>query len=781
MSTCRSSSGQTNDSLRAPARGHVGLCLLASMAVLCFALTDVAHARPRDKRREAAAESKPAAGSPGGMPTTLTKTIAINSIIGALAINQSPAAEKTLERIVTGEVAFGGHGRQAAQLALLVLALQPTPAREAFLLRIFTDPDNVVRVGDQSLYRAVDLRIDAGHVLAKVGSPKLRLELAKLYTQSSTPVEVRGAIEDVVRSPSSANFQAQVEVIQSAEAPVALKTALQKILIEKNAAAVKTALHLQTDAKAGAQGAFPFSPAGGGSSATQNPAALLANAAKLLGAATSSPGKSPGTAAGNPFAAMLSGAKLPANTTTSAPKGAAPAHGAMPGFATAANMTPEMMMLKMLGQIQSLQPVDPGTVAHDLWNPAFVESISKKLTEGKSDETELVGALASLPIKAARERLKEFLHKERNRGPAELGKAETAKSAVAEPTLPPAAATMRRRGRRKKDDEGGFGAAADQVARSNLPRFGFGGGALNMGQSQIKKEITEFGTDWYDPGSLVVLKTVVTYQERPPEKPMHRPRYQIPANRMTPYMEKRMREKAEKQQALENTYEWRDAIEKSVRQWNERLSAVAEAPAEPQGAAENSSGADDKPAASTKTSKSSSDAKTSKAGSSKTPAAAPVATPSVPLPFALHAGATIEKEYHMRWPQDLAAGFNSATSDPLSVDYIRLQGQGEFGKALTHYRSAMMAVAGGKPKIFLRHVENGKWLDAVQKDASGHRTRSVDVIVTREAADDDKDKKSNAEALTVEILCVEIETPGSDATPGSSKKEARETTSTTSP
>ncbi|HEX4072948.1 MAG TPA: hypothetical protein VHX68_17340, partial [Planctomycetaceae bacterium] len=585
------------------------------------------------------------------MPTTLTKTIAVNSIIGALAINQSPAAEKTLERIVTGEVAFGGHGRQAAQLALLVLAVQPTPAREAFLLRIFTDPDNVVRVGDQAVYRAVDLRIDAAHVLAKVGSPKLRLELAKLYTQSSTPLEVRGAIEDVVRSPSNANFQAQVEVIQSAEAPDALKTALQKILIEKNADAVKTALHLQTDAndaKAGARGALPFSPTGGGSSAAQNPAALLANAAKLLGAATGSPATSPGASAGSPFAAMLNGAKLPANTTPGS-KGLAPASGAKPGSAAAANMTPEMMMLEMLGQMQSVKPVDPGTVAHDLWNPAFVESLSKKLTEGKSDETELVGALASLPIKAAREKLKEFLHKERNNGPAELGKAESAKTAAAEPTLPPAAATMRRRGgRHKKDDEGGFGGAAEQTAKSNMPRFGIGGGAPKMGQSQIKKEITEFGTDWYDPGSLVVLKTVVTYQERPPEKPMHRPRYQIPANRMTPYMEKRMREKAEKQQALENTYEWRDAIEKSVRQWNERLSAVAEAPAEPQGAAENSSGADDKPAAATKTSKSSTDAKTAKAAISKTPAAAPVATPSVPLPFALHAGATIEKEYHVR-------------------------------------------------------------------------------------------------------------------------------------
>ena len=283
-----------------------------------------------------------------------------------------------------------------------------------------------------------------------------------------------------------------------------------------------------------------------------------------------------------------------------------------------ANMTPEMMMLEMLGQMQSVQPVDPATVARELWNPAFVESISKKLAEGKSDETVLVSALASVPIKAAREKLKEFLHKGRNNGPADLGKAETAKTVAAEPTVPQA--TARRRSGRRKNDEGGFGAAADQAAKANLPRFGIGGGGAKSGQLPFKKEITEFGTDWYDPGSLVVLKTVVTYLERPPEKPVRRQMYQIPANRMTPHMEKRMREKAEKKQADENSYESREAIEKLVRQWTERLSTVAEAPAEPQAAADNSAAADEKPAAAAKTSKSSTDAKTSKAGTSKTPA-----------------------------------------------------------------------------------------------------------------------------------------------------------------
>jgi hypothetical protein len=784
MSTCRSALNETGAAFHSPARGPIGLRLLAATAVVCFTLVEVAQARPRDRDRRAA--PKPAAATPLAIPNTLTKSMAIEAVIDGLAINGSPAAEKTLEQIVTGEIPFGGHSKQAAQEALLWLALRPTPAGEAFLLRLFTDPDNAIRVGDPASYPPEDLRADASHVLAKVASPKFRLELAKLYTQSSTLPAVRSAIEEMLRAPSNANFAAQVEVFRSPEVADAVKAVLQKILIEKNAAAVKSALRLESDAnaKGGVDGALPFSPSGGGATGMQNPAALLQNMAKMMGAM---PGL-PGATAGNPLAAALKGAKMPANTATAVPKGMPAGRGAKglakPGSLAAA-ATPALMMLEMIGQMQNLQPVDPATVAQDLWKPEFVESLSKRLSEGKSDESPVVSALASLPIKAAREKLKEYLHKERNKGPEDLGKAETTKKTAAEPTLPPAANMRRRGGRRRKDDDDGFGTGLERPAKSNLRRFGIGAAAPAFGQSPTKKEITEFDNDWYDPGSLVVLKTVVTYQERPPEKPHHRSTYQISPQRMTPYMEKRMREKVEKQQALESTYEWRDAIEKSVRQWNERLGAVAEAPAEPAGAGDKSSTAEDKPADSTtKTAKSNSDV-TAKAArsssSSKTPALAPAPTPAVAMPFALHAGGTIAKEYHLRWPQDLPAGFTSATSEPLAVDYLRLQGPGEFGKALTHYRSAITAVPGGKPKIFLRQIENGKWLDTVQKDSTGHKTRSIDVLVTREAGDDDKDTKSKDEEVTVEILCVEIETPGQNATPGSSKKEARETTSTTSP
>jgi hypothetical protein len=147
----------------------------------------------------------------------------------------------------------------------------------------------------------------------------------------------------------------------------------------------------------------------------------------------------------------------------------------------------------------------------------------------------------------------------------------------------------------------------------------------------------------------------------------------------------------------------------------------------------------------------------------------------------MHAGGTIAKEYHLRWPQDVATTFGSDLPEPLVVDYVRLQGAGEFGKALTHYRGAIAAIQGAKPKIFRRTIESGTWLDAIQHDETGHRTRSIDVLVTHEPTEDENGKKSKEEALTVEILLVEIETPQSDVTPATHKKEARETTSTTVP
>ncbi len=236
-------------------------------------------------------------------------------------------------------------------------------------------------------------------------------------------------------------------------------------------------------------------------------------------------------------------------------------------------------------------------------------------------------------------------------------------------------------------------------------------------------------------------------------------------------------ERAEKQKALESTYEWREAIEKAIRQWDERLSAVAESPSESGGTGDNAANSDEKPkAANTKSAKAQAkeSSKTSKAEGAgiKTTAGATAPVPSVAMPLTMHAGGTIAKEYHLRWPQDVASSFGSDLPESLVVDYVRLQGAGEFGKALTHYRGAIAAIQGAKPKIFRRTIEGGTWLDAIQHDETGHRTRSIDVLVTHEPTEDENGKKSKEEALTIEIVLVEIETPRSDVTPATHKKNA---------
>jgi hypothetical protein len=378
--------------------------------------------------------------------------------------------------------------------------------------------------------------------------------------------------------------------------------------------------------------------------------------------------------------------------------------------------------------------------------------------------------------------LKDVLHKDRSKGPQDFAKMET----VTADTSAAGASRGRREGRNKKDDDGALGA-------KNVPRTKGSFGMQGRGTPQTKQEVVEFGKDWYDPGSLVVLKMVVPYAERPPEK-IHRNAYVPNNNRMSPAMEKRMHDKAEKQKTVEATYEWRDAIEKAVRQWDERLDAVAEAPADagdkPSGDEEKTeSGAakTDKAGSTTtgKPTKSKADlSKTaaSKSGPSKIATALPAPNPSVAMSFALHSGGTINKEYHLRWPQDAAATFGSTATapEPLTVDYVRLQGTGDYGKVLVHYRNAITAIPGPKAKIVARSIENGKWLDAFLKDDTTHRTRTIDVIVTREQSDDDTKKSKEAE-LTVEVLLVEIETPGPEASPGHGKKESSETTSTTPP
>ena len=208
----------------------------AALGLSLFLLPCAAFAKKI--RDEAPAQQQPAARAPVAS-ASISKTVAVESTIVALAANGSDAAEQTLEKVVTGEIKFGGHDKQAAQLALVQLIMKPTPRSEAFVLRLFTDPDESIRPVDKSDYPGNVIRSDAANIVAKVGSPSLRLALAKAYSTSVQAPAARTAIEGILRTPHPANFAAQIAILRSPKVSPLLKMELQKLVFEKNESAVK--------------------------------------------------------------------------------------------------------------------------------------------------------------------------------------------------------------------------------------------------------------------------------------------------------------------------------------------------------------------------------------------------------------------------------------------------------------------------------------------------------------------------------------------------------------
>src|SRR5580698_9703824 len=105
MSIRRQSSG---DSTFGPVRADglkVSLGRLMVVAVAGLALFNVAAGkRNLGGGKQTAAPAASAAGAPA-IPTTLTKSLAIDGLVEGLVANGAPAAEKTLEQMVTGEIA----------------------------------------------------------------------------------------------------------------------------------------------------------------------------------------------------------------------------------------------------------------------------------------------------------------------------------------------------------------------------------------------------------------------------------------------------------------------------------------------------------------------------------------------------------------------------------------------------------------------------------------------------------------------------------------------------
>jgi hypothetical protein len=684
--------------------------LLFVAAFLALTVTAPAQSPFRKKGKKGGdTPATPAAAEPKVPPgMAMSKTQAVFALIMELRKNQSNEALQTLEQIVLGKISFGAHDKQAAETALAALALRQSPAASAFLLKLLSEPDDKLRPGDTA-YPAANVRYDAVRVGCRVGSPELRAGLAKAYDRA-TP-EIRSAIEFALSTPSAANFSAQLVLVRSRSLPDPLRSALQKVILDHNALALRQALKLTGDAPA-------------------KDAASAGALSGLLGIGNPSTGNA---AAGSPAAAApgtvayRGGSKLDSPVT--APVG--------PAAAAAAAQNPMAFTLETTEKLLNAQPSDPAVVARELWQNDVVEALAMQLAAAqKLNAQQTLAAVGSIPLKTARERLRAYLLE---KSPQELGAQEQ----------PPAAPADGQMGRGK-----GMGAGRGQgkQAAPTGPKF-------------------VVGADWLDPGTIVVLKTL-PYRDRP--KTRHKTPPPGAGSKRNAAAEKRAEELAEKQKKEETQYEWRDTIERFVSHWDDRLGEAAES----KEAASTDKDADAGKADAKETKGKSSEK--SKAGASTPTKVADAAakkstrsaekkdeseskakgagapTPAVALPFALRPGEKITKEFHLRWPEDLPANLTAAISEPLVIHYVQLEGTDDVNRTATFYRSAMSKGSGSKDKPATHDIESGKWVDVLQRDLNGQRTRSFDVLVTRQPPEPGA-KKSKIEELTIQVLMVEVE------------------------
>ena len=487
----------------------------------------------KDKGKGAAACAPAAEATPPGPP--LTKTQAVFSLIYALAGNQSDTALKTLEAIVEGKIAFGGHNKQAAEMALVALMMRQSPAADAFLVKLIATPDETLCAADKS-YSGAAVRIDAVRVIARVGSPDLRAKVAKVHDQV-TP-DIRSAIETALTKPSPASFAAQVVLMRSHALPDALRFDLQKQVLEQNATALKSAPRLHS----GGPGANPQAAA----------AALMAELAKVAG------GGPPGS---NPDRVP------PGANRHRASRGPRDCRWARAAAAEALN-NPVAIILESTEKLLNATPADPALVARDLWQSEFIEALSAELARPGTNTEQLLTAVGSIPLKAAHEHLRTYLLE---KAPHELGKPDN-----------PAAHVAAGAGTRRAEwalPAGGIGGGG--MRPGGMGRGGIGGGGMR-GRSGRHKSAGYAGNDVRRrsrvarSGALVVLKSL-TYKDRP------RTRHHTPSPGTSPgghrsaAAEKKAEEAAEKQRQTDMQYEWRDTIERFVTHWDERLAAVAQA------------------------------------------------------------------------------------------------------------------------------------------------------------------------------------------------------------
>jgi hypothetical protein len=106
------------------------------------------------------------------------------------------------------------------------------------------------------------------------------------------------------------------------------------------------------------------------------------------------------------------------------------------------------------------------------------------------------------------------------------------------------------------------------------------------------------------------------------------------------------------------------------------------------------------------------------------------------------------------------------------VHYIQLEGTDEISRTANFYHSAMAKGTRTQIHASTHDIGEEKWVDVVQHDLATQRTRSLDVIVTRQPSTEPDAKKTKIGDLTIQVLMIEVET--FVPVKGTEKEEAKE-------
>jgi hypothetical protein len=128
----------------------------------------------------------------------------------------------------------------------------------------------------------------------------------------------------------------------------------------------------------------------------------------------------------------------------------------------------------------------------------------------------------------------------------------------------------------------------------------------------------------------------------------------------------------------------------------------------------------------------------------------PDLTPAV-LPLELHSLDHVVAAYHFDWQSELAGLLESRLLNPLEIRYVRIEELTRPGKIVAYYRRRMR-------DPLERQLDEGYWLEGLERGSEPGRIRAVDVRITRAISGVPR-LPDEEQPLVIDVLSVEIREP----------------------